>query len=200
MRPTEILSAEHRVIEGVLSCLDAMAARTERGVPLDVASAQQAIEFLRTFADTCHHGKEERHLFQTLIAKGWPADSGPVGVMLSEHEQGRGLIRRMALACDLAETDAGQASKDFAEAARAYAMLLREHIFQEDHVLFAMADRALDAAEQQELLARFEAAEAEEIGPDTHERMLAIARELAGRFSSDASAATAGTAQVPSHN
>jgi hemerythrin-like domain-containing protein len=102
--------------------------------------------------------------------------------MLSEHEQGRGLIQRMALACDQAEGDAEQASQSFAAAASAYSTLLREHIFKEDHVLFAMADRALDAAEQQELLARFEAAEAEEVGPDTHERMLGVARDLVERF------------------
>jgi hemerythrin-like domain-containing protein len=182
MRPTEILSAEHRIIETVLSCLDAMAADVERGDALDVASATQAIEFLRTFADRCHHGKEERHLFRTLMAKGWSGETGPVGVMLSEHEQGRGLIKRMALACDQTMSDAAPASKSFAEAARAYVALLRQHILKEDGVLFAMANRVLDGAEQRELLERFEVAEAEEIGGDVHERMLAIARELAERF------------------
>ncbi len=182
MRPTEVLSAEHRVIEKVLDCLEEMAAAVERGGALNVGDASQAIDFLRTFADTCHHGKEERHLFRALIAKGWPGDQGPVGVMLSEHEQGRGLIRGMAAACDPATAGTAQASREFVEAARAYVALLRAHISKEDNILFVMADQALDAEEQQELLARFETAEDEEIGPGTHERMLAIARELGQRY------------------
>jgi hemerythrin-like domain-containing protein len=178
MRPTEVLSAEHRVIEKVLDCLEEMAAGVEGGGGLNVGDTSQAIDFLRTFADTCHHGKEERHLFRALVAKGWPGDQGPVGVMLSEHEQGRGLIRRMAAACEPTPGEAAPALRDFVVAARAYVALLRAHIRKEDHILFAMADQALDADEQQELLARFETAEEEEIGPGTHERMLAIARGL----------------------
>jgi len=182
MRPTEVLSAEHRVIEKVLDCLEEMAADVERGGALDVGDATRAIDFLRTFADTCHHGKEERHLFRALVGKGWPGDQGPVGVMLSEHEQGRGLIRRMAAASVPTQGEAAPAPSDFVEAARAYVALLRAHIQKEDQILFVMADQALGADEQQELLARFETAEEEEVGPDTHQRMLGIARGLRRKY------------------
>jgi hemerythrin-like domain-containing protein len=185
MNPTEILSAEHRVIEGVLDCLLRMAEQAEREARLDARDAASAIEFLRGFADGCHHGKEERHLFATLIAKGWPSDGGPVGVMLTEHELGRGLIRRMEAARAGAEAGKAEAHAEFAAAARGYVELLRAHIQKEERVLFPMADQALSAAEQQRLLAAFERTETQELGEVTHDRMLAIADELAERYGTD---------------
>src|SRR5271166_4514533 len=96
MKPTEILSGEHRIIEQVLDCLETMAQKSTTHGHLDEISARQAIDFFRNFADRCHHGKEETHLFPAMEAKGFPHQGGPTGVMLSEHEQGRAHIRGMA--------------------------------------------------------------------------------------------------------
>ena len=93
MKPTEILSGEHRVIEQVLTCLERIAEQCAAEGRLDRTSAEQALEFFRNFADRCHHGKEEVHLFPALEAKGFPRDGGPTGVMLHEHDQGRAHVR-----------------------------------------------------------------------------------------------------------
>jgi hemerythrin-like domain-containing protein len=85
MRATEILTHEHRVIEQVLGCLEAMGAEARAAGRLDGAAAQDAVAFFRNFADRCHHGKEEVHLFPALEAKGFPRDGGPTGVMLDEQ-------------------------------------------------------------------------------------------------------------------
>ena len=50
------------------------------------------MDFLSIFVDKCHHGKEEEFLFPALEAKGVKREGGPIGVMLHEHEQGRGLV------------------------------------------------------------------------------------------------------------
>src|SRR3546814_14752985 len=56
----------------------------------------QFLGFLREFADTCHHGKEEGLLFRAMIEAGLSADGGPISVMLSENEQVRAVVRAMA--------------------------------------------------------------------------------------------------------
>lgn len=182
MTPTEILSAEHRVIERMLQCLDRLAEQATQRGSLDVRSAAAALEFLRTFADGCHHGKEERHLFKALVEKGWPRERGPVGMMLADHDEGRALIRQMDEARAGAERGEAAAPAQFAEAAQAYTDLMRAHIHKEDRVLFPMADRTFAAEEQEALLAAFATTESEDMGAGTHERMLAIARELSERF------------------
>ncbi|MEI8063773.1 MAG: hemerythrin domain-containing protein [Verrucomicrobiota bacterium] len=182
MKPTEILSSEHRVIEQVLDCLDKIIAATKHTGKLDTASATDAINFFRTFADQCHHGKEEAHLFPAMEAKGFSRESGPTGVMLAEHTQGRDYIRQMnAVLAGVAKGDC-VALQQFAEAGQKYSELLRQHIQKEDHCLFSMADQAFTAAEHAALLAKFEKVEAEEMGAGTHEKFLGIAAALAKKF------------------
>jgi hemerythrin-like domain-containing protein len=180
MRPTDLLSGEHRVIEQVLACLERLADGCAGGGRLDGASARKALEFFRHFADHCHHGKEEEHLFPMLEAHGFVRESGPTGVMRTEHEQGRLHLRGMAESLDGAAAGEAAAVRSFLLHARAYSTLLRQHIHKEDHILFPLANRALDAASQQELLESFGRVEAGHGG--AHEEYLRLADELADRF------------------
>jgi len=95
MKPTDILMSEHRVIEQVLDCLEKILAQCTSENKLDTASAKQAIEFFRGFADHCHHGKEEAQLFPVMETSGFSGDCSPVVVMLREHELGRLYIQGM---------------------------------------------------------------------------------------------------------
>ncbi len=176
MKATDILMDEHRVIEQVLNCLEKLADRCEAGERFDGASALQALECFRNFADRCHHGKEEGHLFPLLEARGFGRQGGPTGVMLHEHEEGRGLVAAMAEAVERA------APRDFVRHARAYIELLREHIRKEDQCLFPMAAGILSGADAESLAQRFGAVEKIEMGEGTHERFLQLANDLAERL------------------
>ena len=182
MKPTEILSGEHRIIEQVLDCLEKIAQNCEAEGRLDKTSAEQALDFFRNFADRCHHGKEENHLFPAMEAKGFPRQGGPTGVMLSEHEQGRAYIRGMADAIDRAAAGKSEPIAQFVNNAQGYVGLLREHIEKEDHCLFTMANQTLTEDDQQRLLAAFENVEDEHMGLGTHEKFLNLADELADRL------------------
>ena len=180
MQPTEILMQEHRVIEQVLACLEKMVDRCDAGEALDTNSAEQAIDFFRTFADRCHHGKEEDLLFPMMESKGFSREQGPTGVMLHEHEQGRQFVQAMVDATHSADAEAARTS--FSQAARGFIALLREHIHKEDHCLFPMANQALSGPDQQQLIASFEKVEHEDLGPETHQRYVHLANELAAKF------------------
>jgi hemerythrin-like domain-containing protein len=176
MKGTEILMDEHRVIEQVLNCLEKLADRCEAGEKLDGRSALEALEFFRNFADRCHHGKEEGHLFPLLEARGLRRQGGPTGVMLHEHEEGRGLVTAMARAVE------HDRPHEFVRHARAYVGLLREHIRKEDHCLFPMAASLLSGTDAESLGERFEHVEHAEMGEGAHERYLRLANDLADRL------------------
>jgi hemerythrin-like domain-containing protein len=182
MRPTLILMQEHRVIEQVLSCLEKMAERCEAGQPLDIESANQVIDFIRNFSDGCHHAKEEDLLFPLMERKGFSRERGPTGVMLHEHEQGRRLVRAMVAAISDCAAGNAEASRAFAEQARGFVALLREHIQKEDHCLFPLADQTFSAGDQEELDHSFGRVEKEKYGVDTHARYARLADELADRY------------------
>jgi hemerythrin-like domain-containing protein len=182
MRTTEILMEEHRVIERVLACLEKMADDAAATRRIDVASATDAILFLRTFADACHHAKEEQRLFPAMERCGLPGDAGPTAVMRQEHEMGRNHVRAMDSAVTASTKGTAGAVDRFVAESRAFVDLLREHIAKEDQILFPMADKILPASVQDDLLAGFEHAEKHEMGEGTHEKFLALADRLAARW------------------
>lgn len=182
MKPTELLSSEHRVIEVMLDVLDRMVEKALAEGRLEQQPAEEAVAFIKGFADGCHHGKEETHLFTMMVDKGFPREQGPIGVMLMEHEQGRTHVRGMVEHMAGAAAGNGEELKAFAIHARGYVNLLRAHIQKEDNILFPMADRALTPEDQDHLMARFDKVEAEEMGVGTHDRFLQIAKHLAERY------------------
>jgi hemerythrin-like domain-containing protein len=174
-KPTDVLSDEHRVIERVLNAFQRL---TTLPVNESLDQWRKALEFFRHFADECHHHKEENLLFPALEEHGIPREGGPTGMMLTEHEEGRGHVRSMSDAVEQVANGNGAASELLLSHARAYMSLLREHIQKEDDILFRMADEVIPEDEQKRILKDFEQHEAEEIGAGAHEKYLEIAREL----------------------
>ena len=172
---TALLGDEHRVIERVLAVVEKLAALPVEG-RLD--SWKQALDFIRHFADGCHHLKEEKVLFPAMEEHGIPRDGGPIGMMLTEHEEGRGYVRTMMAALTLAEARNEAAKDTLLKNARAYLRLLREHIQKEDEILFRIADDVIPPDEQKELLRSFEEHEAKEMGTGVHEKYLKLVEEL----------------------
>ena len=170
MKPTEILMTEHRAIERILAVLETAAHRLDEGQRPRADLFREAVDFVRNFADRCHHGKEEENLFPRMEERGLPREGGPLTVMLAEHDQGRAHVRAIADAIDAYESGDESAARTIAENARGYLQLLRGHIMKEDNILFPMSDRVLTPDDQQELEQRFEQVETEVMGPGAHER------------------------------
>lgn len=152
--PTQTLREEHRVILRALGLVEVAAGRLDAGRALPAGWWEELLEWLRAFADRNHHAKEEAYLFPALAEAGVPAAGGPVGVMLDEHTEGRGLIRLMA------ESPVERR----AAAARRYVHLLRDHIDKENGVLLPLADAVLEPGAQLHVARAFEQIEAEQ-GP-----------------------------------
>jgi hemerythrin-like domain-containing protein len=171
---TEVLSAEHRVIERSLAVLQKLTARPVEG---SLDSWRKALDFFSRFADQCHHLKEEQLLFPVMEEHGIPREGRPIGMMLMEHEEGRSYVRAMLGAIVLVEAKK-KPQKILVDKANAYFRLLREHIQKEDEVLFRIADDVIPAAGQKELLRSCEEHEVKEMGAGVHEKYLKLVEEL----------------------
>lgn len=132
MEATDILMQEHRMIERVITALETAAGRLAAGGTVPADFFLTASDFIRNFADGSHHAKEEGILFAALAANGMPRDSGPVAVMLREHEEGRRLTKGMREAAERLRDGDPAAAAQVAENALGYAELLRQHIHKED--------------------------------------------------------------------
>lgn len=181
MTPTETLRHEHDVILLVLTGIERGATSLKATLDADPEWLDTIVDFVRNFADRCHHGKEEKHLFVRLEERGIPREGGPIGVMLREHEQGRAFIRATADAAPGAVNGAASALEAAQVNLLGYVELLRGHIAKENDVLFPMADQVLTPEDQRELAEAFDRVEAEEMGEGVHERYHDLAHRLAGK-------------------
>ena len=180
MTPTEILKHEHQIVLLVLKGAEREGNAARKKGACDAPTVEKMADFFKTFVDRCHHAKEERHLFPALERHGVAKEGGPIGVMLSEHEEGRGHVRALAAALPGLKAGRPGAAAEAADRLLAYAALLRAHIEKEEGVLFAMADRLLTPKEQRDMVKAFDLVEAEEIGEGVHEKYHQLAHELAG--------------------
>ena len=178
MEATSILMSEHRVIEGVLASLERAVGRLEAGQAVQASFFIQAAEFIKGFADGCHHRKEEGVLFPAMEAAGVPRQGGPIGVMLAEHEEGRRLTRGMREAAQRLEKGEPDAKIEVVKHALGYTRLLHQHIAKEDKVLFPMAERVIAKEAQVELEKAFQRVEQEETGEGVHEKYMELAEAL----------------------
>jgi hemerythrin-like domain-containing protein len=151
----QILMHEHSLILQVLSALEKRVAALDSGATTDPGFFQEAVEFLRSFADRCHHGKEEDILFTMMVEElDYPRSGGPVAVLTAEHERARGFIRSIAEAAAVLDTDP-TAARRIIENGRGYIQLLRTHIHREDTIVFPMVEQFLDDSDQARLAAKF---------------------------------------------
>jgi hemerythrin-like domain-containing protein len=96
MLATEVLKEEHKAIKVMLDVLEEICNRLEAGGMIEHKHLEQVLEFIRTFADKCHQGKEKDLLFPAMEEAGVPRKGGPIGVMLEEHEIGRDYVSKFA--------------------------------------------------------------------------------------------------------
>jgi len=175
---SEDLKHEHEHVLLALDILEQMANLVREDSRGDVSDIGDMILFLRTFADKCHHGKEEGFLFPAMIKAGIQKDRGPIAQMLLEHTQGRKFIQGMA---DSIEKEDLKVAR-FLENATGYVALMRVHIQKENTVLFPMGDKMIPAPVQAQLLEQFDKYEETIMGKGTHEHLHYLLDKLENKY------------------
>ncbi len=180
--PTGVLRNEHQLILRVAAVLESIVGTRERGAAIDFESLEDCITFIRLYADACHHGKEEDLLFVELESFGLQRDSGPIAVMLFEHEQGRALVREMTAHFDPAKAGEPESLVRLQRAALEYVELIRMHILKEDNMLFAMADTTLQGPACRQLCDAYGVVCQRKFEGCTKAQLETLAEELEARY------------------
>lgn len=172
------LKHEHEAILFSLKVLEVICGRLETGGNVPIDDVISLIGFLKLFADKCHHGKEEIFFFPSMEEAGIQRQNGPIGMLLEEHEKGRGLLTGMSSA-----VSAGDIKKnEFITNARDYISLLRSHIDKENNLVFAIGDEKLTPSANEKLLKEFDKFEEEVIGKGKHEELHAMLKDFRKRY------------------
>lgn len=189
MTPIEVLMDEHQLILAVLDSLEEGAERLDSGDPIDPEFFLDAAEFVSGFADKCHHAKEEDILFVAMTAMDMPQDSGPVAVMLAEHDEGRQYTAGFRSAAEQMKDGETSAAADVVRNVYDYVNLLREHINKEDNVLYPMAEQIMPVDAMAKMSEDFQRVIENDEKNETLVKYRALALKLSHYLSQETSAA-----------
>ncbi|MBI5231914.1 MAG: hemerythrin domain-containing protein [Coriobacteriales bacterium] len=154
--PAGPLMKEHRLIERVVALLQAeLAAIDERGSANTTLIATSA-EFLHTYADLCHHGKEEDILFRDLHDKPMTSEDADIMRGLTEdHKLSRRLVGTLVDANRRYANGEMAALGEIRSAASKLVELYPRHIATEDKVFFKPAMEYFTEGERAEMLREY---------------------------------------------
>lgn len=137
MLPIGPMMIEHRLIERMIKVMDSEAKRIEIEGVLNLALIDKAVDFIRMYADRCHHGKEEGILFRELEKKNISREHKKImDELVEEHKLGRKLIGSLADAGKKAVNDKHSQLSDVVEVMKRLVNFYPKHIEKEDKHFF----------------------------------------------------------------
>jgi len=152
--PTGPLMIEHRLIEKMVSRLAQEGKNIRQTGNVDIDFLDDAIDFIRTYADRCHHGKEEDILFRDLRKKEMPPDlASSMERLIEEHKRARALIGRIDDAKERYRKGDRSAKEEIAEAIEEVTALYPKHIEDEDKRFFPKAMELFTREEKDAMIA-----------------------------------------------
>ncbi len=166
LNPTQDLKNEHAGISIMLRVMEKISSKLNNGEKIPHDHLYRIHEFLRTFADKCHHGKEEGILFPELNKN--PQNMSLINQLLGEHKTGRDFIRGIGDSID-SYTPGSADAIHIAVNMEGYIALLKRHIHTENIQLFPIADQQISAKLKNDIVERFEKLEKDVIGIGKHE-------------------------------
>jgi DUF438 domain-containing protein len=170
------LVGEHEIIERAMDVLrqelDKIPALAHSPVAL-----KRAIDFLIEFGDHIHNQKEEQFLFPLMVERGIPA-SGPIRVMLLEHEAERGLLQQMMGEVAGLPAASNRTRAEYRQKGLDYLEIRANHIWKENDVLYMMGRQVLTEVDNRELLAAFEGINREAYGDTAAQKFAAMLDEV----------------------
>ena len=156
MKPIGPLMWEHRLIEKMLASMMRHIDQVEKSKKVNPLIIDIAVDFVRTYADRTHHGKEEEILFRDLAKKNLtPELKKTMHELLDEHVWGRKTTAALVAAkVKYLEGDKEKLA-EIIDLARQLGNFYPKHIEKEDKHFFYPCQEYFDKDEQEKMLAEF---------------------------------------------
>jgi len=153
MLPIGPMMIEHRLIERMIKIMDLEVKRIEKEGVLNLVLIDQAVDFIRTYADRCHHGKEEGILFRELEKKNISRDHKKIlDELVEEHKLGRKLTGSLAEARKEAANENHSQVLDVVDIMKKLVNIYPKHIEKEDKHFFMPVMGYFTESEKQAML------------------------------------------------
>lgn len=153
MQPIAPLMIEHRLIERMMKAMDNELARIKATGKADPAFIETAVDFVKTYADRCHHGKEENILFRNLEKKAMSEEhSKTMEELVEEHRWGRRTTKELLEAKDKYQQGDKGALSTIIDRMKSLVDLYPKHIEKEDKHFFIPVMKYFTQSEKDAML------------------------------------------------
>ena len=137
MMPVGPLMKEHRLIERMIRIMNVGLEKIKKDSKADPSFIDAAVDFIRTYADRCHHGKEEDILFRDLAKKQLSEEHKRImDELVEEHRLGRNNVKKLIAAKESYIKGDKNALKDIMSNMEILVKFYPKHIEKEDKHFF----------------------------------------------------------------
>jgi hemerythrin-like domain-containing protein len=162
MQPIAPLMIEHRLIERMVHLMRQDLERIRANILVDPEFAfvdpvfiDVAVDFIRTYADRCHHGKEEEILFAELAGKTLPAELQTLlDELVEEHKLAREYTKELVKAKENYLRQEPEAVNQILSYLDKITAMYPKHIIKEDQHFFIPCMELFSAEEKDAMLAK----------------------------------------------
>lgn len=147
---------EHRLIEGMIAVIRRKLEQAARTQSIDPYFVDAAVDFVRTYADRTHHGKEEDILFRELQKKEMTSDHRQMmNELVQDHVFGRETTKALVEANTRYRKGDAAALLEVTANLKTLVGFYPKHIKKEDAVFFPAALTYVTQQEDEAMLAEF---------------------------------------------
>ena len=178
MKPIGPMMWEHRLIEKMLRLFEGEITKFMEENRIDTVFIDTAVDFIRTYADRTHHGKEEDILFRELVKKRLtPEHARIMDELIQEHRYARKVVGQLVDANER-YLKGEDTSQEIIARMKDLAQFYPAHIEKEDKHFFYPCMDYFTKAEQDQILVEFYDFDRNMI----HEKYRKLVDQLASRF------------------
>jgi len=154
--PPGILTLEHRWIEGVVDIMEKEYLDIKKRKKINSNVINQIADFIKNYADKCHHGKEEYIFFKALNKKKLQAVHKRLIIdLVNEHKKGRHLTRDLVDANEKFLSGKKSEIHTIIKDIKSLISLYRKHIAKEDKYFFNLSMEYLSEKERDKMVLAF---------------------------------------------
>lgn len=172
------LMIEHRLIERMIKLLKEKSQKFNKEKEADIFFIDKAIDFIRMYADKCHHGKEEDILFRDLARKQLQFEHKKImDELIQEHVYALSITKSLVTTKEKYALGNKDALSDIVKLMGELAVFYPKHIEKEDKYFFLPCMKYFSQQEQSIMLNEFWEFDKKLI----HEKYKAIVEEIEGK-------------------
>ncbi|MDD5934515.1 MAG: hemerythrin domain-containing protein [Clostridiales bacterium] len=183
MNSVQIMMEEHQNILRMVKVIRKACFQIMEKREMNQDDFHKMIDFIRTYADTHHHGKEEKIMFKQMQDRlGRIGENLITHGMLVEHDLGRLHMQELEAAMERVKAGDEESYLDVIANAISYTHLIERHIKKEDELVYPFGEKNLGQEVMDQINAETAKFEEAAMAAGTQDKYMTVLTDLERKY------------------